>query len=87
MAQKSGLKVNDGKTEICLFHRHEQCRISITINNEIIHSKPNMNVLGVKFDSKLNWADHVSNAISNMNRALHCVRQIKHYFTPLYWDK
>ena len=80
--KKSGLKGNDGKTEICLFHCHKQSRIAITINNEILHSKPNMNVTGEIFDSKLNWADHVLNAISKTNKALHCIRQIKHYFTP-----
>ena len=36
-------------------------------------------VLGVMFDSKLNWNDHIAKAISKSNSALHCIRLIKHY--------
>ena len=73
--KKLGLNVNDGKTEICLFHRQDQHRIAITTHNEIIHSKPNINILGVTFDSKLNWTDHMSNAISKTHKALHCIKK------------
>ena len=41
-----------------------------------------MNVLGVVFNPRLNWADHISNAIRKTNRALYCIKQIKIYFTP-----
>ena len=29
----SGLKVNEGKTEICLFHRHNIGKVEINLNN------------------------------------------------------
>ena len=80
--KKSGLKVNEDKTEICLFHRHIQVNCDVNVNGIILHSKTSMNVLGVMFDSRLNWADHVSNAIRKTNRALYCIKQIKAYFTP-----
>ena len=41
-----------------------------------------MNVLGVTFDSKLQWGDHISLTIKKANTALHAIRLIKHYFTP-----
>ena len=41
-----------------------------------------MNALGIIFDSKLKWNDHVAKAISKSNTALHCIRLIKYYFTP-----
>ena len=41
-----------------------------------------MNVLSVTFNLKMSLADHVSNAISETNRALHCIRQIKYFFNP-----
>ena len=41
-----------------------------------------MNVLGVTFDSRLNWNDHVAQTIKKTNSALHCIRQIKYYFNP-----
>ena len=59
----SGLKVNETKTEICLFHRNSTQKISITLQNERINSKNSMNVLGVVFDSRLNWSEHVSEAV------------------------
>ena len=40
-----------------------------------------MNVLGVIFDNKLNWAKHISNQISKSNRALHAIKMIKKNFT------
>ena len=40
-----------------------------------------MYVLGVIFDSNLNWNDQVAHAISKSNRSLHCFKLIKCYFT------
>ena len=44
--KKSGLKVNDGKTEIGLFHHHHHCNITLQVNECEISSKTSMNVLG-----------------------------------------
>ena len=40
-----------------------------------------MNVLGVEFDSKLNWSKHISSHVSNANRALHAIEMIRKYFS------
>ena len=77
----SGLKVNEDKTELCLFYRKESHPIEITINNIMIKSCNKMNVLGVTFDSKLNWSAHISNQINKANKALHAIKLIKKYFT------
>ena len=79
--KKSGLKVNESKTEACLFHRTSKINITLTVDNYTIISKYNMNVLGVIFDSNLNWNDQVAHAISKSNMSLHCIRLIKYYFT------
>jgi DUF1009 family protein len=47
--RKSGFKVNDPKTEMCLFQRNDQLQIEITINN----TKINIIDIGVAFDSKM----------------------------------
>ena len=82
--KKSGLQVNDEKTEICLFHYQYQGNIIVEVKFELnginIVSKPNMNVLGVIFDSKLNWNDQVATVIKKTNSALNCIKQIKFYF-------
>ena len=61
----SGLKVNDEKMELCLFYRNDFPPITISINLKLLTSKSTMNVLGVNFDSKLNWQNHVQTVIKN----------------------
>ena len=68
----SGLKVNDNKTELCLFYRLDTQSVVLTLNNTPIKSKTTINVLGVLFDSKLQWSEHIAQAIK---------KQIVH-FTP-----
>ena len=76
----SGLKVNETKTELCLFHRNDHPPIQLEFNAEILTTKNNMNVLGVSFDSKLNWQSQVEQTIQKSRRALHAINLIKRYF-------
>ena len=46
----------------------------------MIRSKKSINVLGVTFDSKLNWGEHVSKAISKARRALFGLKHLKRFF-------
>jgi hypothetical protein len=78
--KNSGLKVNDSKTELCLFHRKDQPPIQITLNDQILTSKLNMNVLGVAFDSKLNWQTQIENTITKAKHSLNAIKLIKKYF-------
>ena len=77
----SGLSVNESKTELCLFHRLDKPQITIRLFNSVIKSQNSMNVLGVTFDSKLQWSAHVSKTILKANRALYAIRLIKNFFT------
>ena len=76
----SGMKVNDGKTELCLFHRKDQPPVTITVNNQILKSKPHMNVLGVTFNSKLNWQEHISKTVVKSKKSLQAISIIKKHF-------
>ena len=76
----SGMSVNESKTEICLFYKNNVNAVDVSINNVIIRSKPSINILGVQFDSKLTWDQHISNTISRAKRTLHGIRLIKRYF-------
>ena len=49
----TGLKVNDLKTELCLFSKRHCTLITLNINGFEIKRKRTINVLGVIFDSKL----------------------------------
>ena len=41
-----------------------------------------INVLGVIFDCKLNWASHISKQINKANKALHTIKLIRKFFKP-----
>ena len=79
--KKSGLKVNESKTEMCLFFRNDCRPVSLMLNGKEIISKQTINVLGVTFDSKLQWSQHVAKAILKSKQALHAINLIKKYFT------
>ena len=76
----SGLKVNESKTELCLFHRKDCPQITIRLNQKTVNSKTSMNVLGITFDSKLQWSQQVANVVKKSAKALHAIRLIKPFF-------
>ena len=79
--KQSGLKINENKTEICLFSRHANDRVTVKIGPDEIVTKDNINVLGVNFDAKLEWSTHIKNAINRSSKALNAIRLIRKYFT------
>ena len=80
LLRDSGMTVNEAKTEVCLFYKSDVNAVNVTINNITIKSKPSINILGVQFDSRMNWEQHVSNSINKAKRTLHAIRLIKRYF-------
>ena len=78
---QSGMKVNEAKTSLCLFHGRDTAPIEIIVNGAIIKSSCTINVLGVLFDQKLQWSEHISLCTSKSSKALTAVRMIKKYFT------
>ena len=64
----SGLVVYESKTEVCLFHRHDKPTITVLVGGVAVQSKKFINVLGVTFDSKLDWSVHVSNCIAKAKK-------------------
>ena len=79
--RQSGLKVNDAKTELCLFHRKDHHPIELIINGRPVVSKTKMNVLGITFDSKLQWQFQVQNTVNKCRQALTAIYMIRKYFT------
>ena len=51
--KKSGMRVNESKTDLCLFYRGDKTPIMVTLYGQIIQSNKSINILGVIFDSKL----------------------------------
>ncbi len=75
-----GLKVTEKKTEGCIFHRNENTDGKLKIDNTTITSKFEMNVLGLTFDSRLNWGPQVSRAIKGANNSLQAIKMKRKYF-------
>ena len=79
--KKSGMKVNASKTELCIFHRNDIQSSVIILDNEQIFSKSTIKVLGLTFDSKLNWFSHVTSTLIKCKRTLQAIRLISEYFS------
>jgi hypothetical protein len=71
--RNSGLKVNQSKTELFLFHKNDTAQIFIKLNDASKFSSNVINVLEELFDSNLEWSNHVS---PQANKALNTVKLI-----------
>ena len=74
------MSVNENKTEVCAFYRKHTPNIEIVLNNVAIKSNNTMNVLGVVFDSTLNWSQQVSQTKTKSKKALHAIKLIRKHF-------
>jgi hypothetical protein len=63
--KKSGLKVNQGKTEACIFYQKDCAPIRIKLGDESLTTKKPMNIPGVTFDCKLEWSEHITQLIDD----------------------
>ena len=53
------------------------------INGRFFISKRVINILGVTFDSKLQWSDQIAQASNKATKAINAIWLIKKYFTKL----
>jgi hypothetical protein len=77
---KSGMKVNEAKNDLCLFFKNHPNQITITLNQKQIIFKVKINVLGVIFVSKLQWALYLAHAMQKATMALNAIRLISKFF-------
>ena len=77
----SGLKVNASKTELVIFHKHDSARGSIFLNQIRIESKSEMKVLGIVFDSRLEWSGQVEKSIAAARQATQALGLVRKFFT------
>ena len=73
--------MNEAKTECCLFYKNDHNLIDLVVNGITIRSKTSINVLGVLFDSKLNWSSQVAQTIRKAKGATHAIKLIWKYFS------
>ena len=75
------MRVNESKTDLCLFYRGDTTPITLTVYGQKIKSNRTINVLGVIFDTKLQWPDHIAHAIKRSMKSLNAIKLIKKFFT------
>jgi len=79
--EKNGLIVNIKKTEYVIFHRNTIVEDEIMINGQSIKSQQSMKILGIEFDSKLNWSIHCQKVISNSKTSCYGLNHLRKFFT------
>ena len=75
------MQVNSKKTEFCIFYRYDVAPKKIELFNEKIISKNEIKILGVIFDSKLTWHNHINRTIQRCKKTLQAIKLISTYFT------
>jgi len=78
--KNSGLKVNNGKTEIAIFNKNNCNPEDVTVNGVVIRTKNTIKVLGVTMDTTLSWHEHVNNTVNNVQSKINAIRMIQRYF-------
>jgi hypothetical protein len=62
-AQNNKLRFNENKSKVMLVthrKRKERCKVEIYINNKILEQVNNIKYLGIIFDCKMTFRDHVN---------------------------
>ena len=74
--EKWGFKLSIPKAIAVLFTHNKNTKISIHIQNHIIQGLPSAKFLGIIFDSKLTWEQHIENIINECKKRLNLLRCI-----------
>ncbi len=71
--RESGLKVNQSKTEVCLFYKPDCVPVVIKRGESNIVRKKSMN-------SKLQWIDYIAKVIAKSNQSLNALKLLRKLF-------
>ncbi len=74
--------VNKSKTQVYRFLRMDCQSIIVSVNISLIKSTNSMSLLGVTFDCKLKWSEHINNCTKKAKKALQTIKLIRPIFTP-----
>ena len=79
--KKSGLCVNEQKTEVCVFNKNDVGQQRIELNGLNIEVGKQIKVLGLIFDTKLTWFAQAMSAIEKANKVKQGLRLVSKFFT------
>jgi hypothetical protein len=74
------LKANQEKTELFPFYKKVATGVSISLDNIVIQSKKEINMLGVIIDFRLSWDNHVEKVSNRANKALNAIKLLIRFF-------
>jgi len=92
----SGLKVNEEKTECCVFHKNKKVKGSISVCDTQVSLSAKIKILGITFDQNLTWSDHISDLIPKLKKINGVFYHLKKFFsinecikiaTAIYYSK
>ena len=71
---KNGLALNESKTKTLIFSRQ---RVDEELQSSLPTSVSSAKILGVVFNSRLNWNDHISAITKSASRRIYVLKQLK----------
>ena len=78
--KNSGLKVNEGKTEITLFYKNNCQFENVTVNETIIRTKDTIKVLGIIMDTTMTWHEQIHRTVNNLESRIYSLRVLQRFF-------
>ncbi len=82
MVKKFSLKVNDSKTEVCIFHKKSKTVVNIELNGCVIKSKDSIKILEMTFDANQNWENQITNSTKKCKQITLCFESNQIVFHP-----
>jgi len=71
-----GFKISPDKTVAVVFSHRTNTHIELTINNQLVKIDNKAKFLGIVFDSKLNWNEHIKYLEEKCKKRLNLMRAV-----------
>ena len=71
------MMINNSKTMYQFFSlQHNNTDFNLKIDNQLLQKSASTKYLGVLFDNKLNWADHINKTVEKTNKRIRLVKRL-----------
>nr|XP_034192192.1 uncharacterized protein LOC117609687 [Osmia lignaria] len=78
-SKNNGLKFTATKTECILFSNHHEAQMPVLkLGTNLLRSVTCTKLLGVFFDSKLTWSNHINNLADNCKQRIKIIKSLAH---------
>jgi hypothetical protein len=77
--QSNNMKANAEKFQLMFLSRHQSyLDLTLEVANCIIEASSSINILGVEFDNKLNFANHIDELCCQTSKQINALKRMKH---------